>query len=317
MMCITVANMRRGVLLHKLILVELFLGIWNGFYIFFNNPIYVWWQSTTAIGLIVSWFLHNVISWIKIKPFLSKRASWIFISTVMLIQPFWIMETYANWCFFHNINDLFVHTRPYEALCRDPWWIFTTAALFYNIKKRYELTIPQIVSISPRFGILLGAMILSIIFVILDVCAVTGAFTVSLADGLNPFWQLAFVFKCLTDSILLDDFKTALDRLSAYRIGRIGRSTAADINRRSRGNGQLEDAWNAIRVPNSVPDLPSPDGDYLHGPRWQKIKTADHVEYVRRRRDLTEAESDEYLPNVIIQDIDPHREDSDSHILRP
>jgi hypothetical protein len=32
--------------------------------------------------------------------------------------------------------------------------------------------------------------------------------------GVNPFWKLAPVFKCLTDTVMvLDDFKTALDRL--------------------------------------------------------------------------------------------------------
>ena len=29
---------------------------------------------------------------------------------------------------------------------------------------------------------------------------------------------MAFVFKCLTDTIVLDDFKTALDRLSQHRL---------------------------------------------------------------------------------------------------
>ena len=161
---------------------------------------------------------------------------------------------------------------------------------------------------------MLGAMILSISFIILDVCSVTDALKSSLPDGLNPFWKLAFVFKCLTDSVILDDFKTALDRLRAYKISRLGSFAADNADRRSRGNGQLENAWDAIRAPNGVPDLPSPDGDYLHGPRWQEIKTADHIE---RRQGLTDADSDEQLPNAIIEDMEPRREGSDSHILRP
>ncbi len=32
-------------------------------------------------------------------------------------------------------------------------------------------------------------------------------------DRVNPYWKLALVFKALTDTIILDDFKTCLDRL--------------------------------------------------------------------------------------------------------
>lgn len=75
--------------------------------------------------------------------------------------------------------------------------------------------------ISPRFAIMLFAMIVSIIFTIIDICAVTGALKSTLPIGINPFWKLAFVFKLLTDSVILDDFKTALDKLSHYNLSRI------------------------------------------------------------------------------------------------
>jgi hypothetical protein len=29
-----------------------------------------------------------------------------------------VVEIYANFTYFHNVNDVFEHTRPYEALCR-------------------------------------------------------------------------------------------------------------------------------------------------------------------------------------------------------
>lgn len=32
-------------------------------------------------------------------------------------------------------------------------------------------------------------------------------------NRINPYWKLALVFKCLTDNILLDDFKSVLQRL--------------------------------------------------------------------------------------------------------
>lgn len=63
-------------------------------------------------------------------------------------------------------------------------------------------------------------MFLSLAFIIVDICSVTGVFDQILPDGLNPFWKLAMVFKCLTDSIILDDFKTALDRVMRYKMRR-------------------------------------------------------------------------------------------------
>lgn len=80
------------------------------------------------------------------------------------------------------------------------------------------MSIPTIIRVSPRFGVLLLAMLISIAFLIADICSVTGVFKSVVPDGLNPFWKLAFVFKCLTDSIILDDFKTALDRLMSYKL---------------------------------------------------------------------------------------------------
>lgn len=65
---------------------------------------------------------------------------------------------------------------------------------------------------------MLLSMCLSILFVIPDILAVTSILDLG---GLNPFWKIAFVFKCLTDTIILDDFKTALDKLSQYRRNKI------------------------------------------------------------------------------------------------
>lgn len=40
--------------------------------------------------------------------------------------------------------------------------------------------------------------------------------------SINPYWKLALVFKCLTDNIMLDDFKTALRKLGAHKFGASG-----------------------------------------------------------------------------------------------
>ncbi|CAK3836217.1 hypothetical protein DOTSEDRAFT_72605 [Lecanosticta acicola] len=223
MACLAVANMRRKVLLHKLIVMELLFGTLHGTFIFTNPPVYNWYLSTTAVFLNISWSLHNVIAWMKNKPFLGNKASLIYIATVILVQPYWVVEIVANFLYFSNRNDLFVHTRPYEALFRDPWWIFTACNLFWNIKQKYEFGYWELVRVSPRFGVLLSAMIVSIIFILIDLLSVTHVIdSGALPDGLNPFWKLAFVFKCLTDTIVLDDFKTALDRLKQHKMDRMG-----------------------------------------------------------------------------------------------
>jgi hypothetical protein len=72
----------------------------------------------TAIGLNISWSLHNVIAWLKNRPFLSPRISKIYIVTVLLAQPYWVLEIYANFTYFNNINKVFLKTRPLEPIFR-------------------------------------------------------------------------------------------------------------------------------------------------------------------------------------------------------
>lgn len=104
------------------------------------------------------------------------------------------------------------------AAARDPWWIFTIINLFWNIKFRYDLGFVTIVKVSPRFGILLLCMTISLICIIVDLLSVTPVIPIGV---INPFWKFAFVFKCFTDSIILDDFKAALDKLSRHRMSQI------------------------------------------------------------------------------------------------
>jgi hypothetical protein len=131
------------------------------------------------------------------------------------------------WCY--GIGIICQLTPSY----RDPWWIFTVCSLFYNIKSRYDFQFFELIRISPRFGILLGAMVLSIVFTLLDILVVTNVLKNALPDGIDPFWQLSTVFKLLTDTMVLDDFKSALDRLHAFKMsqfsadGLTGRVTLA------------------------------------------------------------------------------------------
>ncbi|KAJ5550560.1 hypothetical protein N7535_001497 [Penicillium sp. DV-2018c] len=216
MAAITMANMKSHILLHKLIFAELVLGMAHGTFIFPHEPVYGWYLSVTAIGLNISWALHNVIAWMKNRPFLSRKVSIIYITTVVLCWPYWGLEIYANFTYFNNINKIFLTTRPMEPLFRDPWWIFTTASLFWTIKREYNFGLWELVVVSPRFGIMLVSMCASIIFMIVDICSVVNAFSSKLPTGVQPFWKLSFIFKCLCDTVILDDFKTALDSLRMH-----------------------------------------------------------------------------------------------------
>jgi hypothetical protein len=191
------------------------------------DPTYGWWLSIAATCLHISNGLHNVISWIKIKPFMTKRGSRVFIYTILLVQPYWVVEIYATFTFFNDLpnNNLFSKTRPVETIFRDPWWVAACIKLVWTLKRHYEMTFTQVMVISPRFAVMLAAMALSIIFCLLDIVSVTGALKQALPTGVNPFWKLALVFKCLTDTLVLDDFKTALDRLWSLRRESLGSGT--------------------------------------------------------------------------------------------
>lgn len=133
------------------------------------------------------------------------------------------MEIYATFAYFNNINTwIFPRTRPIEALFRDPWWVAACGKLLWVIKDHYDISLRNVVQINPRFGVMLAAMLLSIIFVLLDILSVTEVFKNASTVGVNPFWKLALVFKCLTDTVILDDFKTALDRMWTFRRESLG-----------------------------------------------------------------------------------------------
>lgn len=229
MACITVANMRKGVLLHKLILFEQLLALTHGTFCFMTFKGYGWYLSSTAALLYSSYFLHNVVAWMKIKPFFSEPRSLfryrtgkvvtrIYLGTLALTVPPLILQIFDNFRYFNNINNLYVSVRPYEPLMRDPWWVFTCLTLFHVIRKCYGTGTLELMKRSPRFGILLAAIILAMIFTIMDITASIVKFGGS--DGINPYWKFSLVFKCLTDTIMLDDFKTELKRLGIRRLQR-------------------------------------------------------------------------------------------------
>jgi hypothetical protein len=54
----------------------------------------------------------------KTKPFMGRKTKILYLVTLIMVQPYWVLEIYANFTYFNNINDIFLRTRVFEALCR-------------------------------------------------------------------------------------------------------------------------------------------------------------------------------------------------------
>lgn len=141
---------------------------------------YGFYLSATAALLYCSYFTHNVVAWMKIKPFFtgpqpsfgprySKWVRWIFLGTLGMTIPVLIFEIYNNFRFFNNYSKLYETVRPYEPLMRDPWWIFSCLTLFHVIRRSYSVKFFKLIWRSPRFGIMLVAILLAIIFTVVDI----------------------------------------------------------------------------------------------------------------------------------------------------
>lgn len=130
MACVTVANMRKGVLLHKLILLELLLAIPHGTFCFMTFHGYSWYLSSTASLLYASYFVHNVVAWIKIRPFIfdptgfmfsPRAAKWvgrIYVWSLAATVPPMLLQMVCNFLFFNGIYDLYERVRPTETSFR-------------------------------------------------------------------------------------------------------------------------------------------------------------------------------------------------------
>lgn len=216
---------------------------------------YGWYLSSTATLLYCSWFIHNLVAWMKIKPFFmdprgslftQKTGKWVrnvyLGSLILTIGPI-ILQIYDNFRFFNGYSDFYVKVRPYEPLFRDPWWVFTCLVLFHVVSKCYGTGVLELIKRSPRFGILLAAILLALTFTALDIASSIHNFLGG-TDGINPWWKLSLVFKCLTDTIMLDDFKTELKRLGIKRMKQdeIRRQSTALVleDKDTDENGELE-----------------------------------------------------------------------------
>lgn len=90
---------------------------------------YGWYLSSTAALLYCSWVVHNIVAWMKIRPFFIDSNSmfkpstgiWvrrIYLGTLACTVPPIILQIFNNFRFFNNINDFYTKVRPYEPLFR-------------------------------------------------------------------------------------------------------------------------------------------------------------------------------------------------------
>lgn len=59
------------------------------------------------------------------------------------------------------------------------------------IKREYGFGAIELVLQSPRFGVMLLSMCLSIAFIVVDILSVISVFREALPVGLNPFWKVS------------------------------------------------------------------------------------------------------------------------------
>lgn len=107
----------------------------------------------------------------------------------------------------------------------------------------------------------------SIVFLLTD--AVVSAARVTASSGINPYWRFALVFKCASDTIFLDDFKSVLDDIvhhkfssvngTTHRASNVGSSDTYDMRKRSRlSRGDEVIEGTSLEQPPSLPKSSSP-----------------------------------------------------------
>lgn len=129
MSCLTIVNIRRGVLLHKLILAEQLMALTQGTFCFFDFTGYGWYLSSTAALLYFSYFLHNVVAWMKVRPFFHGKSTifkprfvkWttrIYLVTLAMTAPVLLFQITDNFRYFNGYGGWYSLLRPYEPLMR-------------------------------------------------------------------------------------------------------------------------------------------------------------------------------------------------------
>ena len=87
--------------------------------VLFTFPGRYWLHSSACIPLDMAYLLHDLVAWIKIKPFLSRTASRVFLGLLILTVPYWVLELYGNYTFYNLHRNLpWKRTRLLEGVIR-------------------------------------------------------------------------------------------------------------------------------------------------------------------------------------------------------
>lgn len=101
----------------------------HGTFCFMTFHGYGWYLSSTAALLYIAAWIHNLVAWLKIRPFfqegnttLSARTckiiTWIYLVTLGLSIVPLTFQIVNNFLFFNNIGYWYPEFRPYETLMR-------------------------------------------------------------------------------------------------------------------------------------------------------------------------------------------------------
>ena len=101
----------------------------HGTFCFMAFKGYDWYLSSTAALLYISSWIHNVVAWLKIRPFFlepnhifnlrtGKIVAKVYLSTLVLSLVPISVQIVNNFEFFNNINTRYAEFRPFETLMR-------------------------------------------------------------------------------------------------------------------------------------------------------------------------------------------------------
>ncbi|KAI3005581.1 hypothetical protein CBS147346_4247 [Aspergillus niger] len=101
-------------------------------------------------------------------------------------------------------------------------------------------------------------IVISVMFAVVDKCAIQVENHLDYPPGMEPFWKLAFIFKYLSNTIILDDFRNALDRLR-YHYHPNGVPPQENTHTRGRSTNRLVDCVPEASIKHPEPVYRPPD----------------------------------------------------------
>ena len=101
----------------------------HGTFCFMSFSGYGWYLSSTAALLYIAAWIHNLVAWLKIRPFFkepnaifspktNKIITYTYLVTLGLSAIPLLFQIVNNFLFFNNFKSWYTAVRPYETLMR-------------------------------------------------------------------------------------------------------------------------------------------------------------------------------------------------------